>query len=163
MSFTNTPLIADRHVQLDIERPCLAARDDTKLAAAVRAVLTWDAAAPEDRIESVARGGVVTLRGTVDHWYQRASAVSAVKHLRGVTSVNDHIVVAPPLRTDERLHLEIKAELDRHFPLEDIHVTVHEGAATLMGIVTSYRMQQDAERLVWATTVKTVTNKILTA
>ena len=136
-------------------------RDDTEIAAAVRAAITWDAAAPEDRIESVVRGGVVSLNGTVDQWYQRASAVSAVKRLPGVTGVNDRIVVAPPVRTDELLHIEIKTALDQHFPLEDIDVTVHQGAATLMGSVANDRMRQDAERIAWATTIKTVTNKIL--
>ena len=161
MALTNPQLIRARQVQLDLDRPGLAARDDTKIATAVRAALTWDAAAPEDRIESVVHGGVVSLKGTVDHWYERASAISAVKRLLGVTSVNDHIVVVPPLRTDEQLHLEIKSALDRHFPLEDIAVTVDQGAATLTGTVASYRVQEDAERLARATTAKTVTNKIL--
>jgi osmotically-inducible protein OsmY len=146
MAFTNAPLIADR--------------DDAKTAAAVRAALTWDAAAPEGRIESVVRGGLVSLEGTVDHWYERASAVSAVKRLLGVTGVSDHIVVARPIRTDEQLRLEIKTALDRHFPLEDIDVTIDQGAATLMGTVASHRIQQDAEHLAWATSAKTVTNKI---
>jgi osmotically-inducible protein OsmY len=138
----------------------LAARDDAKTAAAVRAALEWDAAAPEDRIESVVRGGVVSLEGTVDYWYQRASAVSAVKRLVGVTGVSDHLVVARPLRTDEQLRLEIKTALGRHFPLEDIDVTVDKGAATLTGSVASHRIRQDAVHLAWATTVKTLTNKI---
>ena len=152
MALTNAPLITDR---------VITDRDDAKTAAAVRAALTWDAAAPEDRIESVVRGGVVSLKGTVDHWYQRASAVSAVKRLLGVTGVSDHIVVAPLVRTDELLRLEIKTALDLHFPLEDIDVTVDQGAATLMGTVASHRIRQDAEHLAWATTVEAVTNKIL--
>jgi len=159
MALTNAPRIA-RQVQLDLDRPGLAARDDTKIAAAVRAALTWDAAAPEDRIESDVHGGVVSLKGTVDYWYERASAVSAVKRLLGVTGVSDHIVVARPLRTDEELRLEIKTALGRHFPLEDIDVKVDQGAATLMGTVASHRIQQDAEHLAWATIVRTVTNKI---
>jgi osmotically-inducible protein OsmY len=160
MALTNPQLIADRQVQSDLDRPSLAARDDAKIATAVRAALTSDAAAPEDRIESVVRGGVVSLKGTVDHWYERASAISAVKRLLGVTGVSDHIVVGRPLRTDKQLRLEIKTALDRHFPLEDIDVTVDQGAATLMATVASHRIQQDAEHLAWATTVKTVTNKI---
>ncbi len=151
MPFTN---------KLTVERPGVGARNDTKIAAAVREVIAWDASAPEDRIESIVRGGVVDLNGTVDHWYQRASAVSAVKRLPGVTGVNDHIVVTPPLRTDEMLQLEIKTALDQHFPLEDLDVTVHQGAATLLGTVASHRMRQDAEHIAWATTITTVTNKI---
>lgn len=148
--------------KLSVELPGWAGRDDTKIAAAVREALTWDATVPEERIESVVRGGVVTLRGAVDHWYQRASAVSAVKRLLGVTSVNDHIVVAPPARTDEQLHLEIKTALTRRFPLEDIDVTVEKGTAILMGTVATYRMRREAEHLAWTTIgVKNVTSKIL--
>jgi osmotically-inducible protein OsmY len=122
MALTNTPLIADRQVQLEVDRAGVAARD---------------------------------------HWYQRASAISAVKRVPGVTGVSDHIVVTPPLRTDEELRLEIKTALDRHFPLEAIDVTVDQGAATLMGTVATYRMQEHAGHLAWATTVRTVTNRIL--
>ncbi len=134
--------------------------NDTKIAKTVRAAITWDAAAPEDRVESAVRAGVVSLNGTVDHWYQRASVVSAVKRLPGVTAVNDHLVVTRPLRTDELLQLEIKTALDRRFPLEDIDVTVHQGAATLLGTVASHRIREDAEDIAWATTITTVTNKI---
>jgi hypothetical protein len=49
MALTNTPLIRDRQVELDVDRAGVAARDNTKMAAAVRAALTWDAAAPAAR------------------------------------------------------------------------------------------------------------------
>ena len=126
-------------------------RDDTAIAKAVRHALEWDVAVPEDRIESVVRDGVVTLKGTVDYWYQRKAARDAIAGLAGVIFVNNHITVVAPVRTDSELHDELKALLQRRFPFEEIDVTVDRRVVALMGKVPSYRIRRDAETAAWAT------------
>lgn len=139
-----------------------ATRDDTAIARAVRNALEWDVTVPEDRIESVVRNGVVTLKGTVDYWFQRKAAADAVARLLDVVSVNNHIVIAPPLRTDTEIHDDLKATLERRFPFEDIDVAVDRGLVILQGRVPSYRIRREAETLTWATRgVKELTNKIV--
>jgi osmotically-inducible protein OsmY len=138
-----------------------APRDDTAIAHAVRNALEWDVTVPEAKIESVVRNGVVTLKGTVDYWYQRKAAADAVSHLLDVISVNNHIVVVPPMRTDTEMHDELKSAFARRFPLEDIDVAVDKGIAILQGTVPTYRVRREAESLTWATRgVKDVTNKL---
>lgn len=147
--------------ELTVQLPGATRHDDTKLAQSVRSALIWDEVAPDTRIETIVRNGIVTLKGTVDYWYQRKSAVDVVKRLAGVTGVNDHIVIAPPARQDQELFSEVRAALVRRLPLEHIDVTVDGGVVTLMGTVTSYTTRRDAEDVAWWTTgVKDVTNKI---
>jgi osmotically-inducible protein OsmY len=138
-----------------------APRDDTAVAKAVRDALEWDVMVPEDRIDSIVRNGIVTLKGTVDHWYQRKAAADAVGRLVGVVSVNDHIVVAPPIRTDRELHVDLKAALIRRFPFDEIDVPVDKGIVTLRGNARSFRLRREIEQLAWATRgVRDVTNKL---
>lgn len=146
---------------LTVRLPGSTQQDDTKLAQSVRNALVWDEVAPDDRIETIIRNGVVTLKGTVDYWYQRKSAVDVIKRIAGVAGVNDHIVIAPPARRDQDLFSEVRAALVRRLPLEHIDVTVEGSIVTLMGTVTNYTTRREAEHVAWRTTgVKDVTNKI---
>ena len=137
--------------------------DDTKLAQAVRDALRWDAEVPEERIDSLVRDGVVTLKGTVDHGGQRAAARDAVAKIGGVRYVNDHLVVAPaPPRGDHQIFDDIKAALRRQLPVDDIDVAVDRGTVTLMGHAAWYGHRQRAEQAAWSTPgVRAVANKIL--
>ena len=138
-----------------------APRDDTAIARAGRNAMEWDVTVPEEKIESVVRNGVVTLKGSVDYWYQRKAAADAVAHLLGVVSVNNHIVIAPPIRTDTEIHDELKAAIARRFPFEGIDVAVDKGATILQGAVPTYQIRREVESLTWATRgVKDVTNKL---
>jgi len=139
-------------------------RDDTKLAQAVRDALRWDVDVPEERIDSIVRDGVVTLKGTVDRWYERTSARQAVSRLTGVRSVNDHIVVAPVARGDQEIFDDIKAALLRRLPMEDIDLSVDQGKVTLMGRVRSYGSRMDAESAAWRVNgVKAVVDRLIAA
>lgn len=137
------------------------ARDDTKIAQAVRSALTWDADVPEERIDSVVRDGVVTLKGTVDNGAERKAARDAVSRITGVAQVNDHIVVGPEPRGDKEIHEDIKAALRRRLPMSDLDAVVDAGMVTLQGTVTTYGRRIDAERVAWNTKgVRSVVNRI---
>lgn len=158
---TRVPGVKDVANELIVRPPDSIFMDDTKIAQAVRNSLIWDSAVPEDRIDSVVRNGVVTLRGTVDYWYQRRSAVEVVKRITGVLNLNDHIVVTPPERTDLQMFDELKTAIRRRFPLERIDATVDHATVTLMGAVPSYYTYRETEDLASSTTgVKHVINKL---
>jgi hyperosmotically inducible protein len=65
--------------------------DDTKIARTIRHAFGWNTAVPADRIDTVVRRGVVTMRGSVDHWYQRKAADAMVAAVPGVVSVKNQI------------------------------------------------------------------------
>jgi osmotically-inducible protein OsmY len=138
------------------------AGDDTQIAQAVRDALLWDVDVPEQRIDSVVRDGVVTLKGSVDHWYERIAARQAVARLTGVRSVNDHIVIAPVTRSDQQIFDDIKAGLLRRLPAEDVDLIVDGGKVTMMGRLRSYGSRMEAESVAWRTAgVKTVLNRVV--
>ena len=140
----------------------IGAHDDTKIAQAVRDTLIWDIDVPEERIDSIVRGGVVTLKGTVDRWAQRQAAHDAVARIRGVAHVNDHLVVAPSVRGDQEIFEDVRAALRRRLPMDDIDAVVDRGTVTLMGKVATYALRRDAERAAWGIDgVKDVVDKIV--
>jgi len=157
----DVPGVKDVANKLIVEIAPYAVRDDTRIAQAVRTALEWDATVPEERIDSVVRHGVVTLKGTVDFWYERQAAADTVRRLLGVKSVDDHIVIATPERGDGAIEEEVRRALMRRFPLHGLDATVDRGIATLTGEVFSYRNRNDAENIAWSTSgVKDVLNKI---
>jgi osmotically-inducible protein OsmY len=138
-----------------------ATRDDTWIAQAVRRALEWDVSVPDARIDSVVRRGVVTLKGTVDFWYERQAAADTVRNLIGVVSVNNHIVLAPPMRSDAAITQEISEALSRQFPMSELNVSVDRHVARLSGPVHNVQTRREAERIAWSTPgVTNVINKI---
>lgn len=155
------PGVRDVANKLTVDFGAAGVRDDTRIARAVRDALEWDVAVPDERIESVVRDGVVTLKGAVLYWFERKAAGDAVARLAGVRGVNNHIVVAPAARSDPEIFDEIKEALRRRYPLERIDVTVVRGAVTLMGRVRSRGVRRDVENIAWTTAgVRDVASKI---
>ena len=157
----DVPGVKDVANKLTVEIAPYAVRDDTRLAQAIRNALEWDATVPEERIDSVVRNGTVTLKGTVDFWYERQAAADTVRNLLGVKFVNNHIVIAQRSRGDVAIQEEVKRALVRRFPLHGLGATVDRGIATLTGEVFSYRNRNDAENIAWSTSgVREVLNRI---
>lgn len=139
----------------------IVARDDTRIAQAVRDALEWDVTVPDARIDSVVRRGVVTLKGTVDFWYERQAAADVISTLLGVVCVNNHIVIAPPKRSDAAMTEEISEVLRRQFPMSELNVFVDRHVARLSGPVYNVETRRAAERIAWSTPgIKSVINNI---
>ncbi len=152
--------VTDVANKLAVQGP--ARSDDTQIAQTIREALLWDADVPADKIESIVRDGVVTLKGSVEHYYEREAAHDAVERLTGVRLVNNDVVVMPMIRTDEEIFEDTKATLGRCLPTLEIDVAVDRGAVTLMGKVDSYRSRSDAEKAASSTRgVTKVINKII--
>jgi hyperosmotically inducible periplasmic protein len=88
-------------------------------------------------------GTEVTLTGQVVNPATKIDAVGAVKHIEGVTKVNDNITVLPPSSMDAGIR---RAEYRAIFSYSDlyryamgvnpgIHIIVNTGHVTLIGVV----------------------------
>lgn len=146
---------------LTVELPSSTTPDDTRIAKAIRQALMGDAIVPAQRIQSIVRNGVAILKGNVDYSYQRESAIDAVRRVAGVTSIADHISIAPLAGVGREIFDEIRSALTRRFPLQAIELTVEDGNLILTGAVTNDRIRRAAEDVAWSTIgVKQVANKI---
>lgn len=121
-------------------------RDDEDIAEAVSRAFEWNAAVP-DTVQARVSDAVVSLSGTVDTAYQRASAESVVRQLIGVRSVVNGIKVKPKVssksvqaRITEAFHRQAQIDARR------IRVETHDGTAALYGSVRSHEEAEAAER-----------------
>jgi osmotically-inducible protein OsmY len=80
------------HNHLSVELSTGDYRDDVQLATAANNALTWDVTVPSG-VEAAARGGNLTLTGTVNFGSQRTAAELAVSGLIGVRNVKDEIMI----------------------------------------------------------------------
>ncbi len=147
---------------LTLEISSAFVRTDTELVAAIREALRWDIDVPDEKIEIIVRNGRVTLKGTVDYWYERIAAVKAVERLSGVVAVSDQIGVKPQPVADADVACEIGDAIARRTSgANRIGIDVKAGAVTLRGSALTPHDRFQAEKAAWSTKgVRTVANQI---
>jgi osmotically-inducible protein OsmY len=89
-------------------------------------------------VKASVSSGVVTLSGSVDLYAHKADAEKRMKHIKGVTTVQNQIAVAGPAVADEQLQVKLAKDLayDRvgyWNVFNAIGVRVENGTATLSG------------------------------
>jgi|SRR6185503_11471862 osmotically-inducible protein OsmY len=108
------------------------------------------------------RDGHIALGGRVQWHYQRVSAERAVKYIRGVRGVFNHIVVAP-VASPKDVETRILDALRRLADVEArrVHVMADGPRVVLSGFVRSWNEREQAEHAAWtAPGVSTVDNRI---
>lgn len=151
-----------RAVANDLEVKLAVGRTDSDIAADAATMLRMHNEVP-DTVQAAVHHGHVTLTGTVDWHYQRLQAEKAVRHIRGVRHVIDHIAVVPRA-TGRDMHRRIAQALYRNASLDakGIQVTVTGSVAHLRGTATTWLQRQAAERAAYdAPGITLVDNQIL--
>lgn len=137
---------------------------DAEILADVRATLFDDAVADSHEIEANVQGGTVTLCGSVDSFPELALTESAVAGVRGVTEIDNQIVVQP---NEDRRDSEIKPEILRRFELSPylaeglLTANVAAGFVTLTGEVGSANEKNLARVLAWVAGVRGVNEQAI--
>lgn len=130
----------DLHVRLVDERT------DADIAADAAHALEFRATVPLT-VHATVDDAYITLKGSVVWPYQRIDAEKAVRHIRGVKGVINHIDVIPGGSTGD-VRARIVAALHRSAEVDsgDMRIMVSNGVVMLRGSVKSWAQRQAAER-----------------
>ena len=138
-------------MDIEVKIPGSNERTDTDIAQAAETALKWDVAVPHKQIKVSVERGFVTLEGEVDWKFQKSAADRAVRHLKGVTGMNNFITIKPKV-APENVREKIEAALKRNAILdaEQIIVQADGGKVTLSGTVHSWVELDAAVDAAWA-------------
>ncbi len=131
---------------IEVRLPGFAERTDADLAAAVPGALRWDAAIPAGKVEVTVSQGWVTLKGEVDHYFQKRDAEPAIERISGVRGVSNLLTVKPQL-VPQDLKSQIQKALVRNAQTDASRITVElQGSEVILrGTVRSYAEKKAAE------------------
>jgi osmotically-inducible protein OsmY len=150
-----------RAVANDLQVKLLHERVDPEIATDAATALQNHLSIPKT-VKAAVRSGHITLEGAVEWMYQRLAAEQAVRHLPGVRSVLNLIVVKPRVSVaDVRTKIENALRRSAQTDASRIQVYVMNSEVILNGEVRSFAEKQDAERAAWAAPgVTKVENKL---
>ena len=124
--------------EIDVNLQGDAIVHDDEIALRAARILDWDELLGTEAIRVRVQRGQVDLEGETDALFLKQRAGLLLAHLPGVTRVNNHIRVVPPVRRDD-IAERIAAALDRLAEQEarEIGIEVCDGEVTLHGEVAS--------------------------
>jgi osmotically-inducible protein OsmY len=123
---------------------------DVHVRDAVLEQLAWDPAVDASGIGVTARGGAVSLTGSINTYSGKLAAERAAKRVQGVRAVaNDLEVKLAAGRTDEDIAADAATMLKLHNEVPDsVQAAVHHGHVTLTGNVDWHYQRMQAEKAV---------------
>lgn len=98
---------------IQVKTPGRGTPTDTELAQAVRDAMRWNVFVDDARITSTVKKGFVTLEGSTDTLHERDQATAAVRALKGIHGVVNHIRVTPGALNPGDVRTAINAALIR--------------------------------------------------
>lgn len=136
-----------RAVANDLQVPLKISRTDTDIAQDVVRALEMSSLVPSG-VQAAVHSGSVTLTGTVAWLFQRVTAESIVRHVRGVRDVVNRIAVTPPQAPLRDVRYRIAKALHRTADVDSRHVnvTIAGTTAILSGAVSTWVQREAAER-----------------
>ena len=124
-------------------------KTDTKIQQDVMNELKWDPSVTSTQISVTAKDGIVTLRGSVPHYFEKSTAEEAAQRVGGVKAIADEIEVdmmGSYLRSDSDIaEAAVNALAWSYSAPKTLKVTVEKGWITLKG-ETEWEFERNAAK-----------------